>query len=184
MARSQGRGRVNPADLQSRSPSSLESHGATDDGMNAKTEIAVRRALDLLAKQRLDDCDGDRGMQAASFLIEAYQRNESLVEGWPPALLSIYDKIFRRYVLEPEKLDRVMKSARRARLQNVRRDVLTAYITTSLRFDRFPHVREIKDDIESRGHVAPDKRVIRRILDEFSLPRSSKPGKPGTPLLN
>jgi hypothetical protein len=117
-------------------------------------------------------------MQAASFLIEGYQRSEKLLKDWPPQLLSICDKVFRRYVLQPDKLDRIMKSVRNARLPNVRRDVLTAYITTSLKFDRFPYVREIRESIESHNDVAPDKRVIRRIIDEFSLPLTTKPGRP------
>jgi hypothetical protein len=142
--------------------------------MNANVEKAVRHALDILGKQRAADCGSDPEMQAHSFLIEGYQRMKGDLPG---DILSMIGEVFLRYGLKPDKLASLMAAVRKARLQNVRRDVLTAYITTSLKLDRFPYVHEIRASIKSCDNVAPDKRVIRRICDELDLRRSTKPGR-------
>jgi hypothetical protein len=154
-------------------------HGGVDDGrMNANVEKAVRHALDILAKQRAANCGSDPEMQAHSFLIEGYQRMKGDLPG---DILSMIGEVFLRYGLKPDKLARLMAAVRKARETNVRRDVLTAYISTSLLLGRFPYVREIREWFKSGRRFAgsaPEERIIRRICDELDLPRTTKPGRP------
>ena len=72
-------------------------------------------------------------------------------------------EVFLRYGLKPDKLARLMAAVRKARETNDRRDVLTAYISTSLLLERVPYVREIREWFKSGRRFAgsaPEERII------------------------
>jgi hypothetical protein len=141
-------------------------------------EAVCRRALDLLYKMRSRDCD-DAQMWADRAFIVAHQ----CYPDTPPEIKQFISEALLRNARDPGRLGRLMKAARRARMPDVRECVLAAYIAVIVPYTvaakrRFPYVREIQQKIKSRDDVAPDKRVIRRICDELSLPLTTKPGRP------
>jgi hypothetical protein len=138
---------------------------------------AYKRAMDLLIERWFKGCD-DAAMWIDMGFIVAAQHNPTMQDD--PVIGPHINELLFKYVRTPDKLARLMKAAGEATQIDIRQRFLIAYVEAIFRRGRFPYVREIRSNIESRGgrRIVPDKRVIRRIADELSLPLTRTPGRP------